>query len=122
MKFKVGDRVRVKAHQAGLCSDHGCAYMAPEMLGYVGKKFTVGSFHVSYRKNVVFYKFNGFLFSNCMLEKVSNNRGKNPRGADGRFMLKKKDRKTEFEHIFWSFDLPDNITINGVKYVKEDHV
>lgn len=128
MKFKVGDRVRVIDHQLGLCGFR-CVYMIKEMKRLVGKEFTIEKVYPDISYDLKHIKH--FTFSDCMLEKVSNNRGKNPRGPDGRYLPKDiLDKRLsqlgvdmkEVDRMVWGFKLPKSLTINGVKYVQEEHV
>lgn len=119
MKFKVGDRVRVIEHPVGMCGFR-CLYMNQEMKKLVGKEFTIEKAYPDISYDLKHNKH--FAFSDCMLEKVSNNRGKNPRGPDGRYMPLGSIDIKEVDRMVWGFKLPKSLTINGVKYVQEDYV
>ena len=80
------------------------------------------------------------LIKKLFVKKMDNNRGKNPRGEDGRFIsrIPKKQDNTyselygEWSKVLtdklvtypsgarWTGDLPQSLTINGVTYVKEE--
>ncbi len=108
MKFKIGDRVKLMKSELGIDKS---------FIGSIGQIVAISPYQVNTKNTVYFPHSNDYIFlSDDVLEKVSNNRGKNPRDAHGRFVSK---RQIDFDKIFWSVDLPDTMTINGVKYVKE---
>lgn len=101
MKFKVGDHVQ-------LIQD-----IWPE------KKIRKAIVKEVLDMEYLFIKFYGeldkFLIHSHFVKKA-NNRGMNQRGANGRFLPKGQN---PIGKSIWSDTLPDTMTINGVKYVKE---
>ena len=101
MKFKVGDHVQLIQDIWPEKKIRKAVVKEVLDMGYLFIKF--------------YCNLDKFLIHSQFVKK-QNNRGMNPRNAHGRFVSK---RQSDFDKIFWSVDLPDTMTINGVKYVKE---
>ncbi len=118
MKYKIGQKVRVVNHPLGLCGKH-CFEFTKGMLHLKGKEFKIRDSNGYEPYAYLLDEVDSYVFSPCMLEST-NNRGKNPRGPDGRYMPIESVDMKEVDRMVWGFKLPKSLTINGVKYVQDE--
>lgn len=107
MKYKVGDRVKIKKHVLGCCEYDNCMGFVSEMRSLVGKKLTVRDAEHG------FYMLDdghGAVYSNCMIEPATSK--KTLKKVAKKVVKKKSTKKPEFEYI----------TFNGVLYQKVSEV
>lgn len=105
MKYKVGDKVKIKNHVLGCCAKDDCMGFVAEMKDFVGKKLKVRDVESGI---YLLEDGHGAAYSNCMIE---------PSGSKKSKKTVKKSKKS-MKVSFTKTDHYEYITLNGDLYQK----